>query len=350
MLHLPVHCLKANNDNNKPGGCLSKRKLTKKQHARIAQRRHVEQAAIADQELGEEQEGLVLTHLRNQAEVRGSAGGERVKCHLRANLGPIVAGDRVLWQPGLKWGVVNAVFPRNSEISRPDSYGKLKLIAANVEQMLITIAPEPACHANLIDRYLILAASFGVKPIIVLNKKDLLKDPSPSAQLLELYEELGFTTLRVCAKRAASLAELKALLQDRISVFVGQSGVGKSSIMQQLLPQESLKIGALSEQVKKGRHTTTHARLYHFDFGGQCIDSPGIRELGLWHLNEDQVMLGFPEFSNFVQRCQFRDCSHRNEPGCALIEAVENRHVSRARFDSYQAILNALNDVEVKPR
>lgn len=327
---------------------MSKRKLTKKQNARIQQRRQVEQAAIQDEQLGEEQEGLVLTHLRNQAEILAADGVSKVKCHLRANLGPIVAGDRVLWQPGLKWGVVNALFPRNTEISRPDSYGKVKLIAANVDQMVITIAPEPECHANLIDRYLILANNFKVKPILVLNKKDLLKDWSPALRILQTYEDLGFTSFKVCAKRESTLDILKEQLVNKISVFVGQSGVGKSSIVQKLLPDEVIKIGDLSEHVKKGRHTTTHARLYPFPFGGQCIDSPGIRELGLWHLEEDQVILGFPEFISFVERCHFRNCRHENEPGCALIEAVEAGLVSRTRFDSYKSILATLNDVTVK--
>lgn len=326
---------------------MSKRRLSKRQSDRIRQRRSAESVSLSEDQLGDEQEGIVITHLRNQAEVQPIAGGSTINCHLRANLGSLVAGDRVLWQPGPTWGVVNGVFPRETEIKRPDAYGKLKLIAANVEQMIITLAPEPTPFANLIDRYLILAASFNIRAILVLNKSDLLKDDLSSQSLIELYEDLGYQTLQLSAKRERSLSGLKALLSNTTSIFVGQSGVGKSSIVQALLPNEAIKIGDLSTQAKKGRHTTTHAKLYNFEFGGRCIDSPGIRELGLWHLSREQVVLGFPEFASFVERCRFRNCQHDKEPGCALLDAVENNWVSASRFASYKAIIASLEDVTV---
>lgn len=327
---------------------MSKRRLSKQQSARINQRRQVNEGAREGQEqLGAEQEGLVISHLRNQADIEPIAGGPIVRCHLRANLGPIVAGDRVLWQPGDSAGVVSSVFSRTSQLQRPDSYGKLKLIAANVDLMIITIAPEPPAHDNLIDRYLLLAACFGLNTIIVLNKADLLAGQENTQMLLHRYQQLGYQTFQISAKQESSLQPLKAYLSTVTSIFVGQSGVGKSSIIQTLLPDEQIKIGDLSTQVKKGRHTTTHARLYHFPFGGHCIDSPGIRELGLWHLNADQVILGFPEFQQYIEQCRFRDCSHRHEPGCALLDAVAAKQVSLARFASYQNILATIDDVHV---
>lgn len=287
--------------------------------------------------------------MRNLADVE-DINGRIVRCHLRSNLGNIVAGDRVLWQEGAEAGVVTAVLPRASELYRPDSYGKLKLIAANVDRLIITFAPEPAAHSNLLDRYLILAASLGLQAVLVLNKADLLHSTADALALLNIYQRLGYTTYALSAKDENSLEKLRAELKSGTSIFVGQSGVGKSSIIQALLPHEQIKIGALSEQVKKGRHTTTHAKLYHFPFGGHCIDSPGIRDLGLWHLTPDKISLGFPEFVAYTERCRFRNCSHRHEPGCALLEALEQNRISQDRFDSYHNIVNSLNDVTVHSR
>lgn len=333
---------------------MGKKQLSKKQTGRIEARREasrIRHTPHADQQFGDEQQGLVITHLRNVADVQSVNDSERiVRCHLRANLGAIVAGDRVLWQEGAEaGGVITSVYPRSSELYRPDSYGKMKLIAANVDRLVITFAPEPEVHANLLDRYLILAASVGLKAILVLNKADLLESHPAVQRILETYQQLGYLTFRVSAKDSHSLDSLKHELEDGISIFVGQSGVGKSSIIQTLLPEEQIKIGALSEQVKKGKHTTTHAKLYHFPFGGKCIDSPGIRELGLWHLTPDAISLGFPEFAEYTDLCRFRDCSHQHEPGCALLEALAQNKVSRQRFDSFQNIVGSLNDVQIHP-
>ena len=134
------------------------------------------------------------------------------------------------------------------------------------------------------------------------------------------------------------------------TIFVGQSGVGKSSLIQALLPKEDIKIGELSEAVKKGRHTTTHASLYHFEFGGHCIDSPGIREFGLWHLTAEEVLNGFKELQSLAEHCKFRDCSHSHEPGCALLKALDEQVISEQRFKSYQQIIHSLDDVDIIPK
>ena len=143
------------------------------------------------------------------------------------------------------------------------------------------------------------------------------------------------------------MAQLQQWLSTGTAIFVGQSGVGKSSVIQYLLPDEEIKVGKLSEQVKKGRHTTTHARLYHFPTGGDCIDSPGIREFGLWHLTEDDVTAGFRELTPCMGQCRFRNCRHQQEPGCALQNAVTSGAISKERFQSYQLIVASLNDVTV---
>ncbi len=313
---------------------MSKRRLSLQQSRRIAQQN--DQGAVGDLTGSE---GLVISPLRQQAEIEDCISGERYRCHLRANLPPLTVGDRVIWQPGSPTGVVVALKPRHNCIQRPDSFGNLKLVAANVDCALIVLAPEPVAHANLIDRYLVALHALDIRPVLVLNKSDLLTPDHPMLALAAGYEALGYTCLKVSAQNPASLAPLQSVLAEGTSILVGQSGVGKSSLLQALLPAEAIKIGELSEGVAKGRHTTTHARLYQFPLGGQCIDSPGIREFGLGHLSAEQVAQGFVEFEDFLGRCKFRNCLHQQDPGCALIQAREEGAISAERFASYQQIL-----------
>jgi len=331
---------------------LSKRRLSKQQIERVQKRRsadvHPQENLPADDQLGPEQRGLVVSHFGKQADVENEDDLQVVRCHLRANLGNIVAGDRVTWRAGSDGGVVTALFPRESELHRPDSFGKLKLVAANVNRMIIVVAPEPQAHANLIDRYLVVAEAMGFEPLLLLNKRDLLAVDDPLRGLLTRYAALDYPVLEVSARADEGMAELRQRLQNGTSIFVGQSGVGKSSIIQVLLPDEPIKVGKLSEQEQKGRHTTTHARLYHFPSGGDCIDSPGIREFGLWHLSAEQVVNGFREFRDHTARCRFRDCSHNHEPGCGLLTAVASGEVSQERFQSYRQIITTLDAVDVR--
>lgn len=313
---------------------MSKRRLSLQQSRRIAQQNDL---GVAADDTGIE--GLVISPLRQQAEIEDCVSGERHRCHLRANLPPLTVGDRVVWQPGSPTGVVVALKPRHNCIQRPDTFGNLKLVAANVDCALIVLAPEPVAHANLIDRYLVALHALDIRPVLVLNKSDLLAPGHPMLALAAGYEALGYSCLRVCAHDPDSLSPLQRVLAEGTSILVGQSGVGKSSLLQALLPAEAIKIGELSEGVAKGRHTTTHARLYHFASGGQCIDSPGIREFGLGHLSPEQVAQGFVEFEDYLGRCKFRNCTHQQDPGCALIQAREEGAISSERFASYQQIL-----------
>lgn len=334
------------------GSILSKRRLSKQQIKQVQKRRSaaakVPRSAPDDSQLGPEQPGLILSHYGKQADVENTDDQTVVRCHLRANLGNMAAGDRVLWRAGAEGGVVTALFPRDSELHRPDSFGKLKLVAANVTQLVITMAPEPQPHANLIDRYLVVAETLKLEPLLLLNKGDLLPPDSTLPPLLASYTALGYKTLQVSARTGEGMAELRQHLSCGTSIFVGQSGVGKSSIIQTLLPDHDIKIGALSEQEQKGRHTTTYARLYHFPFGGNCIDSPGIREFGLWHVSAEQVAEGFCEFRAHVHNCRFRNCSHQHEPACALQDAVQQGQVSAERFQSYQQIIASLDAVDIR--
>jgi ribosome biogenesis GTPase len=264
---------------------------------------------------------------------------------MRANLEGLVTGDRVIWREGEDSGVVVARQVRDNELSRPDAYGNIKPVAANIDQILIVIAPVPEPHASLVDRYLVAAETVTIEPVILLNKTDLLVGAAAADlrealdELLGIYPGMGYRVLRASSRTEQGMRELHEALQGRTSVFVGQSGVGKSSLINTLLPGVELRVGALSEYSGKGTHTTTTARLFHFPAGGELIDSPGIREFGLWHMDRATIEAGFREFRPFLGHCRFRDCRHAREPGCALHAAIEQGRVSQRRFDSYRQLL-----------
>ena len=196
----------------------------------------------------------------------------------------------------------------------------------------------------LIDRYLVAAELQDIDVKILLNKTDLLNDDNqPKIEaLLEVYKDIGYEVMRSSVVTSEGLVSLKQQLDNNISVFVGQSGVGKSSLVNSLLPGVDLKVAELSEGSKLGRHTTTNARLFHFPDGGELIDSPGIREFGLWHLSPENVIDGYRDFQEHVGMCRFRDCKHDREPGCALQLAVESGEVSEQRFHNYFNIVDIL--------
>nr|MDT0250278.1 small ribosomal subunit biogenesis GTPase RsgA [Endozoicomonas sp.] len=265
----------------------------------------------------------------------------------RANLPPLVTGDRIVWRASNKgdMGVVVALEDRDSLLSRPDTRGQLKPVAANIDYIVLVIALVPEPYPNLIDRYLVAAETVDIEPVILLNKTDLLEDEA-SRQLLDNmlinYERIGYRVLKASTRTEDGLNELKNLLNEHTSVFVGQSGVGKSSLVNTLLPGVDIKVGPLSASTGKGTHTTTAAKLFHFPAGGMLIDSPGIREFGLWHMEPEDVLHGFKEFRPFIGYCRFRDCNHNQEPGCAIRNALLNGEIIQERMNSYQSILNSL--------
>ncbi len=334
---------------------MTKRRLTQQQTTRIRSQQLARAARTGSGEreatLGNEQQGLITAHFGRQVEVEALDGdfiGRVQRCHLRANLEVLVTGDRVVWRPSVNAatpGVIVASLPRHSLLARPDSHTQLpKPVAANVDRIIIVIAPEPEPFANLIDRYLVAAEAVEITPVLLLNKVDLLNTAQRTTldALLQEYRAIGYPVLEASSVSAHGLDTLKAELRDRVSVFVGQSGVGKSSLIKMLVPDRDIRIGELSVIERKGRHTTTTAQLFHMPGGGDLIDSPGIREFGLEHISRAQIEHGFIEFRKWLGHCRFRDCSHSHEPGCALLQAFADGQISRARMESFKTIVNQM--------
>lgn len=336
---------------------MAKRKLTRRQAWRIqkiqeerqqrAQRRQSQaDNRLASGELGEEREGLLIANYGASVVVEAPDGSHH-HCQLRQNLESLVVGDRVVWQPGPdQGGVVSALLPRTSLLRRHDEQQDGRPIAANIDQVLIVAAPLPLLSTELIDQYLVAAELTGLRPLIVLNKIDLLDDEALEALLdeLALYQELGYPLIPASTKTEHGLDTLIDKLKQATSIFVGQSGVGKSSLVKALLPEVEIRINSLSEGSGLGRHTTSASRLYHLPQGGAIIDSPGVREFRLWRLAPEAIAEGFVEFRPLLGRCRFRDCRHRQEPGCALKAAVEAGNIDVLRFENYHRIIEALEE------
>ena len=280
--------------------------------------------------------------------------GELHRCTSRRKLGDLVCGDKVRWGRNARGDcIVQDRLPRHTELARPDGRGRKKVIAANVDQILIVTAPQPAFNPGLVDRYLVAAEALGITPVIVLNKMDLLDDDTRRqlTPLLDEYRTLGYRVVETSIKPPITgLDNLTTTLEGHTNIFVGQSGVGKSSLINAILPDAEARVGAISEATGKGTHTTTTAWLYPLPGDrGSVIDSPGIREFGLWNIDPHQLANGFREFRQMADQCRFRDCLHRNEPGCAVRAAVEEGRISPRRYESYLRILETVDNPQGTP-
>lgn len=294
----------------------------------------------------EQNAGRIIAHLGKRIIIEDEHGQEH-RCSARRNLPPLVCGDQISWHyPDPKSCIIHELKPRNTLLARPDARGKQKIIAANIDQILIVCASHPELNEGLLDRYLVAATLTGINPVIVLNKTDLLDDKQRMhyRQRLSVYQQLDYPIIYTSAHEDEAFNHLNECLHAKTSILVGQSGVGKSSLLNRLLPDVNARIGEVSDATGKGRHTTTTARLYHLPDLGSLIDSPGIREFGLWNVSPEQLAQGFPEFVQRQDHCRFRDCKHRNEPGCAVLESVETGEVSTERHASYLRILASLEE------
>jgi ribosome biogenesis GTPase len=279
--------------------------------------------------------GLVISYFGSSVAVE-AADGQVFQCHLRRNQELPVVGDWVRFEGG----TITGIEPRRSALSRGEGHGKAKVIAANIDAMLIVMSPPPIFSEYLTDRYLVAAELLKLKPILVLNKSDLLNEAACEAALSRLkpYQNVPYPVVLSSTYTKEGLQELSALLKDKSAVLVGPSGVGKSSIISALGNHAAIPVGEVSAK-GSGKHTTTATRLYHLPEGGQLIDSPGVREFNLWPVTQSDVLGGFREFQAFLSGCKFRDCLHVAEPGCAVQAALASGKISLHRYESYQKLM-----------
>lgn len=334
---------------------MSKRRLSKHQLARISKN---QQRELGQDETGAPEgetaqdncNGRVISHFGQHVDVESLAAGDRgrvVRCTQRSNLPKLVTGDLVVWvDDGADSGVITALGARRNVFGRPSPEGQFKAVAANIDLVLIVIASSPTPHVSLIDRYLVAIEQLSLSAVLVLNKLDLLDEAAllDLDNMLSIYDQIGYPVHKVSAEDGRGMAQLEGTLAGQTTILVGQSGVGKSSLVNKLNQDSLAGVGALSETWDRGTHTTTTSALYHMS-GFDLIDSPGIREFGLGHIDRQQVFDGFVEFTAHAGGCKFRDCSHRTEPGCALQAAVEAGEISEERVASYFRIVDSLDEL-----
>lgn len=292
--------------------------------------------------------GRVLSAIGStQCTVQADAGqpraGEHFECTVRRVVrtvarnarNAVVTGDRVLFLPtDEQFGVIERVEPREGVLARGHQY-KQHILVANVSRVaIVSSAGEPPLKPALIDRFLVSAAKGNVPAIIVLNKCDLV-DLSDLQPIIGQYSRLGYTVVPTSVQTGLGIAWLRRLLREHQTVFTGQSGVGKSSLLNAIQPGLAIKTGDVSRVTQKGRHTTRFAQLRELTFGGWVVDTPGIRQLELWDVQPAEIEGYFIEFRPFVPQCKFPDCLHIVEEGCAVRAAVQQDLISQIRYESY---------------
>lgn len=279
-------------------------------------------------------QGLVVAAYGKRYEVE-LADKSRISCVTRGKKTDLACGDIVTIKlTDTAEGVVESSLPRKSLLYRSNAF-KSKILASNVTQIVIVLATQPSFYEGLLNRCLVAAEAAKINPLIVLNKCDLAHTEDAKSKL-QLYQDLGYQVVHLSAKQ--DIAELRPYLTNHQSVLVGQSGMGKSTIINKLLPDQQVRTQEISDALDSGKHTTTATHLYHLDATSSLIDSPGLQEFGLHHLSQEELELAFKEFRPYLGKCRFNNCKHLHEPDCAVINAVNHGKISAARLGYYQEL------------
>ena len=282
--------------------------------------------------------GLVVAAYGKRYEVLLS-DKKRISCVTRGKKTDLACGDIVdIKLTDSSEGVVESSQPRTSLLYRSNAF-KSKTLASNVTQIVIVLATQPSFYEALLNRCLVAAEAAKINALIVLNKCDL-PETNDAKNKLKLYEDLGYDVVYLSAKN--DISALLPYLENQQSVLVGQSGMGKSTIINALLPGQQVRTQEISNALDSGKHTTTAAHLYHLNEHSTLIDSPGLQEFGLYHLSHEEIELAFKELRPFLGHCKYSDCKHNHEPECAVMKAVDDGKVSQRRIAFYQELSKEL--------
>lgn len=266
--------------------------------------------------------------------------GTVLHCHPRGKKSTLACGDEVqVHRTGSDRGGIDSVHERRSLLYRSDRRRE-KIIAANVTQVVVVVAARPSFHEDLLIRCLVAAEHQKLRALILVNKADLVEETARAMPRLQVHARLGYALLELSAKR--DISPLRPALAGHYSVLVGQSGMGKSTIVKALIPGAAVQIGEISRALDSGKHITTSARLYRLDADSAIIDSPGMQSFGLHHLDQAALVEAFPEFRPLTGACRFNDCSHTVEPGCAILAAREEGKIDAQRWKTYSALAQEL--------
>jgi ribosome biogenesis GTPase len=270
----------------------------------------------------------------------------KIRLELRKSTSPVVVGDYVEIEQSGESALITKIYPRKNYIIRKslNLSKQTHILAANIDQaFLLATLVYPRTSTGFIDRFLVTTEAYRIPAKIIFNKVDLLDDELKKMQkeVVEMYTSIGYDCIEISALKKEDVAIIASKLQDKITLLAGHSGAGKSTLVNNIQPNLHLKTGNLSEIHLKGKHTTTFSELHKLDAGGYIIDTPGIKELGLVEMKKEEVGHYFPEFRKLMNDCKFNNCTHTNEPHCAVIKALEEGKIYTERYHNYLGILNS---------
>ncbi|MRX27576.1 ribosome small subunit-dependent GTPase A [Kangiella sp. HZ709] len=327
--------------------------MARRQGKHITDKQHnKKKVSIDESSLLAPEEGVVISRFGQQADI-ADKDFKIIRCFIRKSLDIPVVGDKVIFcrqaktDQGQEKGVINELLQRHSLLKRPTPHYGIKPVVANVDFIALLLAPALGFSEMMLDRYLVAAQASELPVWIIFNKWDLLNDNEKQEieGRLKPYKNLGYPIHIISAKQGSGVDEFISQIGNKSLLLAGQSGVGKSTLINRLFPNNTVATSEISETSGLGTHTTTASRLYRLAKDSYIVDSPGVREFGLWHLDAELIQNGFIEISRISEQCKFRNCRHLNEPKCAVLQAAEDGQIAQSRLNNYQYLIQNFDQV-----